>query len=88
MYFEKVIQQLALSLLIFFQFKYIIMVKYCNSCKENLRDYQILFYEKSVCKECLNKNVICEYCDRETYSTVISKHLKQIQGSTYNRSSS
>ena len=35
-------------------------------------------YKKSICKQCVNKKVKCDYCDKEFISTNLSKHIKQI----------
>ena len=61
------------------------MLKYCNGCKRDLEIENFCFYKKSTCKECVNKKVKCDYCDKEFNSTNLSKHIKQIH-STYNTS--
>ena len=53
------------------------MLKYCNGCKRDLEIDNFYSYKKSICKECVNKKVKCEYCDREFNSTNLSKHIKQ-----------
>ena len=42
-------------------------------------------YKKSICKECVNRKVKCDYCDKEFKNTNLSKHIKQTH-STYNSS--
>ena len=59
------------------------MLKYCNVCKRDLEIDNFYSYKKSTCKECVNKKVKCDYCDREFNSTNLSKHVKQ-RHSTYN----
>ena len=61
------------------------MLKYCNACKRDLEIDIFYSYKKSTCKECLNKKVKCDYCDKEFFSTNLSKHIKQIH-STHNSS--
>ena len=53
------------------------MLKYCNGCKRDLEIDKFYSYKKSTCKECVNKKVKCDYCDREFNSTNLSKHIKQ-----------
>ena len=65
------------------------MLKYCNGCKRDLEIDKFYSYKKSICKECVNKKVKCNYCAREFNSTNLSKHIKQIHStrsndSTYN----
>ena len=60
------------------------MLKYCNGCKRYLQIDKFYSYEKSTCKECVNKKVKCDYCDKEFDSTNLSKHIEQIH-STYNK---
>ena len=62
------------------------MSKYCNGCKRDLEIDNFYSYNKSTCKECVNKKVKCDYCNKEFNSTNLSKHIKQIH-STYNASS-
>ena len=62
-----------------------IMLKYCNGCERDLEIDKFNSYMKSTCKECVNKKVNCEYCNKEFNSTNLSKHIKQIH-STYNSS--
>ena len=61
------------------------MSKYCNGCKRDLEIDNFYSYKKSTCKECVNKKVKCDCCDKEFNSTNLSKHIKQIH-STYNTS--
>ena len=61
------------------------MLRYCNGCKRDLEIDSFYSYKKSTCKECVNKKVKCEYCDKEFNSTNLSKHIKQIH-STYDTS--
>ena len=61
------------------------MLKYCNGCERDLEIDKFCSYKKSTCKQCVNKKVKCEYCDKEFNSTNLSKHIKQIH-STYNNS--
>ena len=53
------------------------MLKYCNGCKRDLEIDYFYSYKKSICKECLNKKVKCDYCNKEFNSTNLSKHIKQ-----------
>ena len=71
------------------------MLKYCNGCKRDLDIENFYSYKKNICKECVNKKVKCDYCEKEFNSTNLSKHIKQIHGtydgtrtnnSTYNTS--
>ena len=70
------------------------MSKYCNRCKKDLendnyysykKNDNYYSYKKSICKQCVNKKVKCNYCDKEFNSTILSKHTKQIH-STIQRS--
>ena len=53
------------------------MLKYCNDCKRDLENDNFYSYKKSICKQCVNKKVKCDYCDKEFNSTNLSKHIKQ-----------
>ena len=53
------------------------MLKYCNGCKRDLEIDNFYSYKKSICKECLNKKVKCDLCNKEFNSTILSKHIKQ-----------
>ena len=59
------------------------MSKYCNGCKRDLEIDNFYSYKKSTCKECVNKKVKCDYCNKEFNSTNLSKHIKQMH-STHN----
>ena len=54
------------------------MLKYCNGCERDLEIDKFYSYEKSTCKECVNRKVKCDFCDKEFNSTNLSKHIKQI----------
>ena len=54
------------------------MSKYCNGCKRDLEIDNFYSYKKSICKQCVNKKIKCDYCDKEFNSTNLSKHIKQI----------
>ena len=54
------------------------MSKYRNRCKRVLEFDNFYYYKKSICKECVNKKVKCDYCNKEFISTNLSKHIKQI----------
>ena len=54
------------------------MLKYCNRCKRDLEINNFHSYEKSICKQCVNKKIKCDYCDKEFYSTNLSKQIKQM----------
>ena len=54
------------------------MSKYCNGCKRDLEIDKFYSYKKSICKQCVNKKIKCDYCDKELNSTNLSKHIKQI----------
>ena len=54
------------------------MLKYCNRCKRDLEINNFYSYKKSICKQCVNKKIKCDYCDKEFNSTNLSKHIKQI----------
>ena len=54
------------------------MSKYCNRCKRDLEIDNFHYYKKSICKECVNKKVKCDYCNKEFNSTKLSKQIKQI----------
>ena len=54
------------------------MLKYCNRCKRDLENNNFYSYKKSICKQCVNKKIKCDYCDKEFNSTNLSKHIKQI----------
>ena len=59
------------------------MLKYCNGCKRDLEIDNFYSYKKSICKQCVNKKIKCDYCNKEINSTNLSKHIKQ-RHSTYN----
>ena len=61
------------------------MLKYCNGCERDLEFDKFYSYKKSTCKECVNRKVKCDYCNKEFNSTNLSKHIKQIH-STLQRS--
>ena len=61
------------------------MLNYCNCCKRELGNDNFYTYKKSICKQCVNKKVKCDHCEKEFNSTKLSKHIKQIH-STYNTS--
>ena len=61
------------------------MLKYCNGCKRDLENDKFYSYKKTICEECLNKRVKCDYCTKEFNNTNLSKHIKQ-RHSTYNSS--
>ena len=54
------------------------MLKYCNGCERDLEIDKFYSYKKSTCKECINRKVKCDYCDKEFNSTNLSKHIIQI----------
>ena len=54
------------------------MTKYCNRCKRDLEINIFYSYKKSICKQCVNKKIKCDYCDKEFNNTNLSKHIKQI----------
>ena len=54
------------------------MSRYCNRCKRDLEIDNFYSYKKSICKQCVNKKIKCDYCDKEFNSTNLSKHIKQI----------
>ena len=54
------------------------MSKYCNTCKRDLEIDNFYSYKKSICKQCVNKKVKCDYCNKEFNSTNLSKYIKQI----------
>ena len=58
------------------------MLKYCNGCKRDLEIDNFYSYKKSACKECVNKKIKCDYCDREFNSTNLSKHIKKIDSTS------
>ena len=58
------------------------MLKYCHGCKRDLEIDKFYSYKKSVCKECVNKKVKCDYCEKEFSSTNLSKHIKQIHSTS------
>ena len=66
------------------------MLKYCNGCKRDLEIDNFYSYKKSICKQCVNKKVKCNYCNKEFNSTNLSKHIKQIHSTliTPNKSDS
>ena len=53
------------------------MVKYCNGCERDLEIDKVYSYKKSTCKECLNKKVKCEDCNKEFNSTNLPKHISR-----------
>ena len=59
------------------------MSKYCNGCKRDLEIDNFYSYKKNICKQCVNKKVKCDYCNKEFNSTNLSKHIKQMHN-TYN----
>ena len=54
------------------------MLKYCNGCKRGLENNILHSYKNSTCKECVNKKVKRDFCDRELNRYNLSKHVKQI----------
>ena len=54
------------------------MLKYCNGCKRDLENDNFYSYKKSICKQCVNEKVKCDYCNKEFNSTNLSKHIKQM----------
>ena len=63
------------------------MSKYCNGCKRDLENDTFYSYKKSTCKECVNRKVKCDYCDKELNSTNLSKHIKRIHSTSNNSTS-
>ena len=61
------------------------MSKYCNRCKRYLEINNFYSYKKSIFKQCVNKKINCDHCNKEVNSTNLSKHKKQIH-STFLRS--
>ena len=59
------------------------MLKYCNGCKRDLEIGKFYSYRKNICRECFNEKVNCDYCEKEFYSTNLSKHIKQKHGTYY-----
>ena len=58
------------------------MLKYCNGCERDLEVDKFYSYKKSTCKQCINKKIKCDYCDKEFNSTNLSKHIKQIHSTS------
>ena len=58
------------------------MLKYCNGCKRDLENDNFYSYQKSICKQCVNKKLKCDYCEKEFNSTNLSKHIKQIHSTS------
>ena len=58
------------------------MSKYCNGCERDLEIDKFYSYKKSTCKECVNKKIKCDYCDKEFNSTNLSKHIKQVHSTS------
>ena len=58
------------------------MLKYCNGCKKDLENDNFYSYKKSICKQCVNKKLKCDYCEKEFNSTNLSKHIKQIHSTS------
>ena len=58
------------------------MLKYHHGCKRDLEIDKFYSYKKSICKQCVNKKVICDYCEKEFKSTKLSKHIKQINSTS------
>ena len=54
------------------------MAKYFNRCKRDLEIDKFYSYKKSICKQCVNKKIKCDYCDKEFNSTNSFEHIKQI----------
>ena len=53
------------------------MLKYCSGCERDLEIDNFYSYNKSTCKESVNKKVKCYHCGKEFNSTNLSKHIKQ-----------
>ena len=53
------------------------MLKFCISCEKQLTIDLFFTYEKSICKQCLKKEVKCDYCGKEFNGTNFSKHIKE-----------
>ena len=58
------------------------MLKYCNGCKRDLENDNFYSYKKSICKQCVNKKLKCDYCEKEFNSTNLHKHIKQIHSTS------
>ena len=58
---------------------------FCDRCTNNLPIDNFYSYKKSICKECINKKVKCEFCSKKFNSSNLTKHKKLIHG-TYNSS--
>ena len=54
------------------------MSKYCNGCKRDLEIDNYYSYKKSICKQCVNKKVNCDYCNKVFISASLSKHTNKI----------
>ena len=57
-------------------------MKYWNRCKRDLEINNFYSYKKSICKQCVNKKIKCDYCEKEFNSTNLSKHIKQIHSTS------
>ena len=58
------------------------MLKYCNACKRDFENDNFYSYKKSICEQCVNKKVKCDFCEKEFNSTNISKHKKQVHSTS------
>ena len=63
------------------------MSKYCYGYKRDLEADKFYLYKKSTCKQCINKKIKCDYCNKEFNSTNLSKHIKQIHSTSINSTS-
>ena len=63
------------------------MSKYCYGCKRDLETDKFYPYKRITCKQCTNKKIKCDYCNKEFNITNLSKHIKLIHSTSINSTS-
>ena len=62
------------------------VVKYfCVRCSNILPIDNFYSYKRNICRSCLDKKVVCDFCSKKFNSSNLSKHIKLIHN-TYNNS--
>ena len=65
------------------------VVKYFyDRCLNNLPINNFYSYKKSICKNCVNKKVKCDFCSKNFNSSNLSKHLKLKHNTSIKRTES
>ena len=61
---------------------------FCDQCSNNLPINNFYSYKKSICKNCVNKKVKCDFCSKNFDSSILSKQLKSKHNTSINRTES